>query len=138
MSKTAEQMVMGAVESLPNLVKVVKGGKIDTVIRIDPLESRVLDLDRTEEQEEWENIKRLVYLKAPLEQRNLDPVATGDKQNWLLLPEQVPVVKLQGEVPDDLLLNSANREHKLHLKNLEKARKNLVEKRGPGRPKKSE
>lgn len=119
---TAQKKLVNSVESLPNLIKIVQGGKTDRVFRVEPLKSRVLDLDRNPHAEEWAKIQRLIYLKAPLEQRGLEPVATGTVKEWLLMPEEVPVVKLIGEIPAELEPEEPKQE----------------EKKGPGRPKKGE
>lgn len=119
---TAQERLIDSVESLPNLIKVVQGGRIDRVFRVEPLLARILDLDKNPEQEEWAKIQRLVYLKAPLEQRGLEPVDVGDRKEWKLMPEQVPVVKLTGDIPLDLRPEAKKEE----------------EKKGPGRPKKGE
>ena len=94
MSNLAEERMVNEVVNLPNLIKVVRAPRVDEVIRIEPLESRELDLMNAPDTEEWEKIKRLVYLKAPVEQRGFDPVPVGDRNNWTLVPEQVPVVRL--------------------------------------------
>lgn len=117
MSNLAEKRLIQSVETLPNLIKVVSVGRVDRVFRVEPLEARVLDLDRAPDAEEWAKIQRLIYLKAPLEQRGLEPVPVGNKQDWTLLPEDVPVVRIQGDVPSDL-----------------KPMKVEDVKRGPGRP----
>lgn len=134
----AEKRLVEAIDELPNLIKIVKAGKVDEVIRIEPLESRVLDLMTQPESEEWENIRRLVYLRAPIEERGKDPVPVGTRKDWTLVPEQVPVVKLMGEVPDDLKLNYTSRQEKQHLFNLNKQSETKEVKKGPGRPKKAE
>lgn len=129
MSKAIDR-VIDAVDGMPNLIKLVKGGKVDRVMRVVPLESRTLDLDTGPDGEEWEQVKRLIYLRAPVEKRGLDPVEVGTYKEWTLLPEQVPVVELTGEIGDDVKLNKKSREEKAHFKNIE-------EKRKPGRPKKA-
>ena len=133
MSNLAEKRMVAEVENLPNLVKLIKPGKVDEVIRIEPLESRELDLSVQPQMEEWENIKRLVYLRAPIEERGKDPVPVGTKTDWTLVSEQVPVVKLMGEVPEDLKLSAASRVLRDHERNLAKKE---ATKGKPGRPKK--
>lgn len=99
---TAQERLIDSVESMPNLIKVIMGGKVDKVFRVEPLLARVLNLDRAPDAEEWAKIQRLIYLRAPLEQRGLEPVEVGTRKEWTLMPEQVPVVKLTGEVPSEL------------------------------------
>lgn len=120
--RTAQERLIDSVESLPNLITITAGGRINKVFRVEPLIARVLDIDRTPDAEEWAKIQRLVYLKAPLEQRGLEPVNVGDTKEWKLMPEQVPVVKLTGDIPEDLRPEPRKAE----------------EKKGPGRPKKGE
>ena len=133
MENLAQNRVIAEVENLDNLVKIVMAPRVDKVIRIVPLESRELDLSLQPQSEEWENIKRLVYLMAPLEERGKDPVPVGTKNDWTLVPEQVPVVTLMGNVPEDLRLNAKSREERDHAKNLTK----IANQKGkPGRPKK--
>lgn len=131
MSNSALDRVMDEVDSLPNLIKVFQGGKVDRVMRVVPLESRVLDLDMGPDNEEWEQIKRLVYLKAPLELKGTEPVAVGTSKEWTLTPDRVPVVNL-GEVKEAICESRKTRDAKTHAKMLEEQGK-----KKPGRPKKA-
>lgn len=108
---------MQEVESLPNLVKLVQAPRVDAVLRIEPLEARTLDLLNGPDAEEWAQIQRLVYLYAPVEAKGAQPVTVGNRTEWTLLPEDVPVVKLNVDLttlpdnPDSLRWNKSTREH---------------------------
>ena len=95
MPVNAQEKVREMVEKMPNLIKIVRGAFEDRVIRVIPLESKVLWLDIGPDAEEWARIRRLIFLKAPLEQRNFEPVPVGNRLEWTLVPEDVPVIVLQ-------------------------------------------
>ena len=121
---TATEKAIEAVESLPNLIKLVKPPQVDRVIRIVPLEPRTLDLMLGPDAEEWAQIERLVFLFAPPEKKTLNPAPVGTRQEWTLMPEDVPVVELltsPKDSHDSVLYNKTSREKKLHAKNLELA-----------------
>lgn len=112
----ALQMAVEAVDSLPNLIKVVMSGVPDRVMRVLPLESRILT-DNAPDMDEWEQIKRLVYLKAPVEQKGLEPVPVGTTKEWTITTSDVPVVDLGG-YSGELVFNKKNRERRLGARQL--------------------
>lgn len=92
---TAIERIINAVDSMPNLIKVVTPGAIDEVIRIVPLQRQVLDTGKGPHKELWEGIKRRLFLEAPYEQKTVAPVPVGNRREWTILPDDVPVVDLR-------------------------------------------
>jgi len=101
---------MNAVDNMPNLVKVVTPGLVDQVLRVVGIQRRVLILDNGPDIEEWEQIKRLIFLKAPMEQKSVNPRFVGTTKEWTLLPDEVPSVDV-GKVDPPLKYSKKTREY---------------------------
>lgn len=132
MSNNALTRVIDEVDNLPNLIKVVQGGRVDRVMRVVPLEARVLDLDKGPDKEEWEQIRRLVFLQAGLEKKSLDPVEVGTSKEWTLTADRVPVVDI-GIVTGNIVKNKQTLEKEANARSRQQTGK-----KAPGRPKKSQ
>lgn len=81
---------------VPNTILLYSAGEVDKVIRVIPLESCVLNLDRGPDQEKWEDIKGIINSEARRDRPVPRPLPVSQKtsEEWSLLPEDIPVIEL--------------------------------------------
>lgn len=85
--------------SSPNIILLCSAGFPDKIIRVVPLPSRKLNLDRGPDMEEWKDIERQVYTRARRDRPipTPVPVAQSSKDEWSLRLEDIPTVVLIDE-----------------------------------------
>lgn len=87
----------------PNVFLLTRAGSVDRVIRVVPLEGKVLNLDNGPEGEEWATVERQIFLRSRSDRALPQPVpvAQSSRDEWSISLVEIPTIVLLEEGPQD-------------------------------------